>query len=393
MSARNADIHRAQERVQRALYMATGVGAFVFGFLLLGKIQTQWSELVVTYSASVVLVGVLIPATLIGLAWMLPISVLKSIAGGVAVCFVLLQVLWVPSMTVAHLHDAAAPWLQGVNAVPATLAAVTWRNRWVWLYGVAQGPIVAVVRYLATGEDLRGALLDGLGAVVFCTILMLASGSVVGASQQQDLVAARARAQASLEAASRTREREQARINAIVHDDIMSVLLYAAREGSGPRLAEQAESALASIATLSIDPDEAPDYAPHEAVTALRAAVSEAGEHVEFWTSVHSERPIPAHVVEALTEALSEAVRNSVLHAGDGPEVSRVVTVTIADSGVRTTVNDTGRGFNLRGVHDRRLGIRVSIFERMKLLEGGSAQVESRPGQGTTVTLQWDRHS
>jgi signal transduction histidine kinase len=371
--------------------MATGIGALVFGVLLLPKIRSQWSELLTSYSASLLFVGVIIPATLTAMAWVLPIRVLRTVAGGVAVCFVLLQLLWVPSMVVPHLGDAAAPWVQGVNAVPATLAAVTWRNKWIWLYGVAQGPIVAVVRFLATGADLRDAVLDGLGAVVFCTILMLASGSVVGAAQQQDLVAARARAQASLEAATRTREREQARINAIVHDDIMSVLLYAAREGSGPRLAEQAESALASIATLSIDPDEAPDYFPSDAITALRAAVSEAGEQVEFWTSVQSDVPIPAHVVEALTEALSEAVRNSVLHAGDGPEVSRVVTVTTADTGVRVTVNDTGRGFNMRTVHDRRLGIRVSIHERMRLLEGGSASVESRPGQGTTVTLQWDR--
>jgi len=391
MTPRNADLHRAQERVQRALYMATGIGALVFGVLLLPKIESQWNELTTAFSVSLVLVGVIVPASLTGMAWILPIRALITVAGGVAVCFVLLQVLWVPSMVVPHLDDAAAPWVQGINAVPATLAAVTWRNKWIWLYGIAQGPIVTVVRFLATGEDLRGAMLDGLGAVVFCTILMLASGSVVGAAQQQDLVAARARAQASLEAATRTREREQARINAIVHDDIMSVLLYAAREGSGPRLAEQAESALASIATLSIDPDEAPDYVPSDAVTALRAAVSEAGEQVEFWTAVQSDVAIPAHVVEALTEALSEAVRNSVLHAGDGPEVSRVVTVTIADSGVRVTVNDTGRGFSMRNVHDRRLGIRVSIHERMRLLEGGSATVESRPGQGTTVTLQWDR--
>ncbi len=390
MSARNADLHRARERVQRALYMATGIGALIFGVLLLPKIGTQWSELTLSFAVSAVLVGVVIPATLTALAWILPIATLKTIGGGIAVCFVLLQLLWVPSMAVAH---TASPWMQGINAVPATLAAVTYRNKWVWLYGVGQGPIVAIVRYAATGEDLRAAVLDGLGAVVFCTILMLASGAVVGAAQQQDLVAARARAQASLEAASRTREREQARINAIIHDDIMSVLLYAAREGSGHRLAEQAESALASIATLSIDPDEAPDYLPADAVTALRAAVSESGDQVEFWTAVHSDVPIPAHVVEALTEAMSEAVRNSVLHAGDGPEVSRVVTATITDTGVRATIQDTGRGFNLRGVHDRRLGIRVSIFERMRLLEGGRAEVESRQGQGTTVTLQWDRHS
>ncbi len=391
MSSRNPDLHRARERIQRALYMATGFGALIFGGLLVGRISSQWSELSVSFAISAVLVGVAIPATLSGLAWILPAKMLDTIAGGIVVVFVTLQLLWVPSMVVPHLSDGAAPWMQGVNAVPAMLAAIVWRHKLVWLFAVAQGPIVATVRYVATGADLRAALLDGLGAIVFCTILMVVAIALINAAQQQDLVAARARAQASLEAGSRTREHEQARINAIVHDDIMSVLLYAAREDPGPRLAEQAESALASIATLSIDPGDAPDYHPTEAVTALRAGVSSAGEAVDFWNSVISEKPIPANVVEALTEATSEAVRNSILHGGDDPGISRVVRVTITDGGIRATIQDSGRGFNVRGVHDRRLGIRVSIFERMRLLGGGDASVESRPGQGTTVTLSWMR--
>jgi signal transduction histidine kinase len=372
--------------------MATGFGALIFGALLMGKIVSQWSELSPAFAVSAVLVGVLIPGSFVGLAWVLPINVLHTMAAGIVVCFVMLQLLWVPSMVVPHLANGVAPWMQGVNAVQATLAAIVWRHRFVWLYGVAQGPIVATVCYFANGGALRSGLLDGTGAIVFCTILMLTAAALINAAQQQDLVAARARAQASLEAASRTREHEQARINAIVHDDIMSVLLYAAREGSGPRLAEQAESALASIATLSIDPDEAPDYPPPEVVTALRAAVSDSGDAVEFWNSVASDVSIPANVVEALTEATSEAVKNSVLHGGDDPGISRMVRVAITDGGIRTTIHDTGRGFNPRNVHDRRLGIRVSILERMRLLQGGSAELESRPGQGTTVTLSWARH-
>jgi Histidine kinase-, DNA gyrase B-, and HSP90-like ATPase len=391
MNDRNPELHRARERIRRSLYMSTGLGAVIFGGLLAGKISSQWSELWAPFAISALIVCVAIPATLTGLAWIVPTRVLDTMAGATVVAFVILQILWVPSMVAPHLADGAAPWMQGVNAVQATLAAVVWRHKLVWLYAVAQGPIVATVRYLATGSDVRAALLDGLGAIVFCTILMAVAIALINAAQQQDLVAARARAQASLEAGSRTREREQARINAIVHDDIMSVLLYAAREDPGPRLAEQAESALASIATLSIDPGEAPDYHPTEVVTALRSGVSAGGEAVDFWSSVTSEKPIPANVVEALTEATSEAVRNSIVHAGDDPAISRLVRVTVTEGGIRATIQDSGKGFSVRGVHDRRLGIRVSIFERMRLLAGGNARVDSRPGQGTTVTLTWSR--
>jgi len=392
VSDRNPDLHRARERIQRALYMATGIGALIFGGLLAGRITSQWSELRPSFAIATVLVSVAIPGTLSVLAWILPLRTLDVIAGCTVAAFVVLQLLWVPSMVAPHLPPGEAPWMQGINAVEATLAAIVWRQRLVWLYAVAQGPIVAGVRYLAAGGDVRSAFHDGLGAILFCVILMAMAMAVIKAAQQQDLVAARARAQASLEAASRTREHEQARINAIVHDDIMSVLLYAAREDPGPRLAEQAESALASIATLSVDPAEAPDYQPTEAVTALRAAVSDAGDAVDFWSSITSEEPIPASVVEALTEATSEAVRNSVLHGGDDPGISRMVRVAIADGGIRSTIQDSGRGFNVRAVQDRRLGVRVSIFERMMRLDGGSADIESRTGRGTTVNLMWRRH-
>ena len=386
------DRHRARERVQRVLYMATGFGGVIFGVLLGPKISDQFSELQPAFAWAALAFGVVIPAAFTILAWVLPIDVLHVIAGCTVVGFVTLELLWQPAMVVPELADKAAPWMWGVNATHAVMATVLVRRAWVFLYPVLQGPIVALVGYAATGDELKVGILDGVGAVLFCSILTGAAFALVKAAEQQDLLAARTRAQASIEAIKRTREREQARINAIVHDDIISVLLVASREDPTRRLAEQAESALASIATLSMDSDEVKDYERPEAIAALRAAVTDTAPYVEFWHSSAGEATIPAPVIEAFTEAISEAVRNSVLHAGgDDDYVHRVVTVNLTDGGIRATIQDTGRGFNPRVVNDRRLGIRVSIVERMRLLEGGSAEIESRPGQGTIVTLGWMR--
>jgi len=57
------------------------------------------------------------------------------------------------------------------------------------------------------------------------------------------------------------------------------------------------------------------------------------------------------------------------------------------------TMRDDGKGFNTRTVQSRRLGIRLSIIERMSMVEGGSGDVASRVGEGTTVTLTWVRTS
>ena len=392
MSTTSPDLHRARERVQRVLYMATGFGALIFGALLVGKIIGQSSELNTAYAVTAFAFGVLIPAALTFLAWILPLRTLNIVAGVTVGGFVLLELLWLAAMTAPTLKNGDAPWLWGVNATPAVLTAILVRRRTAFIYAGVQAVVVTLVGTAATGTGFKASLLDGIGAVLFCTIVIAASLALVQAAERQDLVAARARAQASIEATKRTREREQARINAIVHDDIMSVLLVAAREAPSRRLAEQAESALASIATLSVDSDESPDYERAEAIAALRTAVTDTAPQVEFWHSSSGSATIPAPVVEAFTEAIAEAVRNSVLHAGDGDEyVQRIVTVNLTDGAIRATVQDTGKGFNPKAVNDRRLGIRVSILERMRLLPGGSAEVESRPGRGTTVTLSWVR--
>jgi signal transduction histidine kinase len=51
-------------------------------------------------------------------------------------------------------------------------------------------------------------------------------------------------------------------------------------------------------------------------------------------------------------------------------------------------IADNGIGFDRASVPGERLGLRMSIEERMANA-GGSAEIVSRPGQGTTVILAW----
>jgi signal transduction histidine kinase len=55
---------------------------------------------------------------------------------------------------------------------------------------------------------------------------------------------------------------------------------------------------------------------------------------------------------------------------------------------IQVQVGDAGSGFEPATVPTERLGVRVSIVERMSSA-GGHADVESSPGAGTTVTLRW----
>ena len=96
---------------------------------------------------------------------------------------------------------------------------------------------------------------------------------------------------------------------------------------------------------------------------------------------------VPEPVAEALLHAAREALANVATHAGTG---EAWVTARLDTPGpvVQVTIRDAGRGFDPGLVGPARLGVRMSISERVADC-GGSATVQSVPGQGTEVCLCW----
>lgn len=390
-----ATLGRARQRLLRVLFFATGVGATVFGALLLrgdGGILGQHDQLHPVYAWCAVTVTVIAPALFTVLAYVLPVRTLRVMGAIIALGFVVVQLLWVPSMLEPVMFDDRNPYLQGFTALHATIAAVVWQHRLVWLYPIAQAPIIALTQMGAREDSTLEAILDGIGGLLFSLILMGVAVAVVSAADRQDSAAARARSQASADASRRTREQEQSRINAMVHDDVMSVLLAASRPSPPDGLVRQADLALARIDELASSDLEERLYPPEEVIAVLRSTLFDHGSAVAFDYHLEGETAVPAPVMAALMEALGEAIRNSMAHAGgSGKDVHRSVDAAINERGITITVTDDGVGFVWRNVPERRLGLRISIVERMRSLDGGDARVTSRPNRGTTVELIWGR--
>lgn len=385
----------ARARLERLLYLAVGIAGIVYGLLLYpGKagIAGQSPQLETTYAWFLVIVSVVFPILLGALTWALPREWMRTIAGGTCITFLVAMAMFPFALLGEHLADDQVPWIQGIHGLHAMIAAIVWQNRWVWLYAIAQGPIIGWVQFLVRPDSERAAFLDAVGSSEFAVILMGAAIAVVRAADRQDRASERAREQAARGAATRTREREETRINAMVHDDIMSVLLTASRENPPATLPMMARSALHSIATLDRSNAIAREYTPDEIYAALRDVVAAVAPDAHFTREVWADATVPADVVSALSDALGEALRNSARHAGAASDgVRREVTLDIEAGAVTVAVRDNGRGFNPRNVAQRRLGIRLSIMDRMALVPGGRGEVRSRPGVGTVVILTWVR--
>lgn len=400
MSAELAPVKRVSEdtaraRLVRLLYGSVGFAALIYGGVLfpgLGGIEGQTPQLEAWYGYGLIFIGIVCPFALGILAWTGPRRFVTRFAGSIAILFLVAMTLFPWGLGASTLTDNEVPWYQGIHALHGMIAAIVWQRRAIWLYGIAQGIIIGVVQNDVRDDAAKAAFLDGVGSLVFIVILMGATVAIVRAAERLDVASAQARAQAARTASSRTREREETRINAMVHDDIMSVLITASRDNPPETLRDLARVALASIDALETHDATAREYTVRETVLALLDVVKRVAPSTAITHSEDDSIGVPAEVVTAISDALAEALRNSVRHAGlDGNDVPRRVDIDAHERGISVIMRDEGKGFNTRAVASRRLGIRLSILERMGLVPGGSADVQSRPGEGTMVSLSWER--
>jgi signal transduction histidine kinase len=96
---------------------------------------------------------------------------------------------------------------------------------------------------------------------------------------------------------------------------------------------------------------------------------------------------VPMSIVAAVARAVREALTNVARHAGSGEAWVDVSGAGDGTGELTVTIRDRGSGFDPRRVGPDRLGISRSIVERITDC-GGTASVQSSPGDGTTVTLR-----
>jgi two-component sensor histidine kinase len=225
---------------------------------------------------------------------------------------------------------------------------------------------------------------------MFCGIFTFTVTLVVRTGRVLDTTRAAAEAQAAAAAASAARSVERERFDALIHDDVMSTLLSAARAGNSPALTAQSAAALNRLARLRSGISSTERIGPDSFIAYLRSALTEVDDHVAITTDVDEDAKdatLPMDAVRALSASAAEALRNSVRHAGT--HATRTVDVSVAFDSASIVVRDDGYGFDPGAVAPHRLGLTVSIEGRMRQLGGGTAEVASKPGRGTIVTLTY----
>lgn len=389
-----AEAHSAEYRVLRLAAALIAVGYLAFLVVSAPLILEQRPMLAAWYTPGAVAIVFGPPPLLVVAGLRSDPTAIRRLSAVTAVTLLVAAVLWLPA-----LHDAAVPdsdhiWLVSLLTIAAVAAAVGLPPRWAIGYLLLTCPLL---QYVDQHSALNRSSVDiptrTLLILLSCGLTMAAAIGVIHSMRMLDRSRMVTRQRAAEAAAAEALAAERERIDALIHDSVMSTLLDASRRENDAILTGQAARALEALDQLRAGTVGGNALTVEQLIALLRASATEIDEDiaVQVRRGPGSEGLcVPYTAATTIGAALAEAVRNVVRHAaGPGVPAHRSVEVAVSADAVLVDVIDDGPGFDPDAVRPHRLGLRVSIRGRMRQLPGGHADVLSRPGAGTRVRLGW----
>ncbi|POH69296.1 MULTISPECIES: sensor histidine kinase [Cryobacterium] len=288
------------------------------------------------------------------------------------------------------------PWLWYLCTVATGFAAVSFSKWWAMIYTFLAPIVYGIVRVLPAGggaDPMLGAL-DAVYAIMLGLVILIIITMLRQATAGVDIAQTNALSTYSAAVRQHATEVERVQVDSLVHDSVLAALLSAAAAGT-PKAAElaatMAEDAIARLNEAGSLPATDDSLVLFSTLKdRIRAFADRFDEPIEFIDCEAERLSLPAHAGEALYAASAQAIVNSIQHAAvPGDPVTRSVRMNSnLLGGCVIEIADSGVGFDPATVPSERLGLRISIRERVAKA-GGVVQVSSGPGRGTSILIEW----
>jgi len=315
----------------------------------------------------------------------------------------LLAVVLIPAMTLATFYPGLAlagsgqHWIWANVSVSAVSVAIMFGLRppfWIYLSTLLISWQI-VQTSLGVEATNFANFLDALQDTFFVFFLVVGLAGMY--SQVCSWVSQVDQANSALQASSIDKykvnavEKEDQRINALIHDSVLHALTFAiAAETPKER---QASVALAMWASEKIRNVEfsialSGNTTSNALFRSLRKLAEETSPLIKVSRYLAVSMFITDQAAQAITGAALQAMHNAIKHS----KFTKLELKLNSPSNGLVTVHiiDNGRGFRPERVSRSRIGIRGSILTRMNLV-GGLASIRSSAGNGTTVSLRWPK--
>ncbi|MCU1404914.1 MAG: hypothetical protein JWQ43_1217 [Glaciihabitans sp.] len=315
--------------------------------------------------------------------------------GIAAVVYFLAIVTWPLAITNDTMVSSGNHWLYFLLTGSTAMAAVAFPLRIAVTYLGIAPLIYCLVRITPAGGSVTviQALLDGIYSVILGGAALMIVTMLRQAASSVDNAQAAALDRYGHAVRQHATEVERVQVDAIVHDSVLTTLLTAARAFTSESMALSATNAGNAIehlhAAALVVPDDGTTVRLRDVATRIQNTAGDMSPPFDLRLRDIGPRSMPIQAAEAVYSAARQAMVNSLQHGGRGPGIERWLSMYgVGIDGIQVDVGDTGAGFDLESVPTERLGVRVSIIERVANA-GGSTRIFSAPQQGTVVTICW----
>lgn len=340
----------------------------------------------------------LAPALIASLGFAVVASIVNRLVRTAQSTFALVYLIALVTWPLAVLDPAEAPqtsfWLYFLMTIATAMATIGMNVRIATAYVLVAPALYGLIRVTPAGGgvSVTQAVLDSVYAVILGGVITILVTILRTAATAVDRAQYTALARYSHAVRQHAIEAERVQVDAIVHDSVLTTLLTAARAFTPESKALAGTMADDAIGHLrdaaSVDPDSDAVVAVPIVAERISDAAKAMSHPFEVTTTGIGGGHVPIAIAEAMYSAAVQAMVNSLQHAGAG--VERWVDIRGGAGGISVTIGDKGAGFDPDAVPTERLGVRVSILERV-MTAGGRARLRTAPGRGTVVTLEWAR--
>lgn len=387
LGSKRGDGH-AELRFRRIATFAVGVSITAYLVADLATIRAQAGQFSAAWSVPAIAGQAIAGIAFLALPWFVGERALRAAAMAFAGFGTLVLALAIPAASDPPV-TGGVPWplLVKTNYAMAAMLGLPTVAAWcaigvmALIAIVVDGSLSAQADPLVVTENLVSSLSV---TVLLAFVLQL----LLRAGRQLDLAEADAVRAVRRDAADAAAASERLRIELLTHDAVLSTLRAASLGLDSATMSPQmlAQAALDRLAR----PDEGAVVVDGEELgSRLRSLATHIAPDARVTVAIGVDTGLPADAATALLEAGGEALRNSVAYAGT--TAVRRIELRVDASHATIVLSDDGVGFIPSRVPRHRLGISRSILERVQAVPGGAASIVSRPGAGTTVTLEWRR--
>lgn len=380
----------SRKQIESVLSRSVGAFSLVFAAQTLPTLLKQYDDGAPVWTTSVVLALAL--SMFLALGASITHKFVYLTQGLVAVVYVAALVSW-PFAVVTPTPERNH-WIYYLLTVATASACIGFPKNLAAGYLFVVPAIYGVIRITKEGgsASVSQATLDAIYAVILGGAVMVIATMLRQAASSVDVAQATALDRYAHAVRQHATDVERVQVDAIVHDSVLTTLLSAARAYTPETKQLAATMAGNAINHLHeaamVVPDDGTTVRLKDVARRIGDAASKMSPRFELQVQDIGPRAMPVQASEAIYSAAMQAMVNSVQHAGDNPVHRWVMMHGTGLGGVQVEVGDNGKGFSPVAVPTERLGVRVSIIERVANA-GGFADIQSAPGVGTLVTIRW----